>query len=297
MPKTVDVKKLKSLMGSLEKEYGEGSVYTLGSSKANAKIERWSTGIEQFDEIIGGGMPCGRIVEIFGPESAGKTSLCYHLLARHRYAVHAPIEGTFDSERSAIFGNKKGQLILRMPKNGEETLETLNEFAKINMPIVSIDSVPAMKSKKEMNNEDMEKEGQRSQTAKMLSDRLPKIVHQCELSGTTAIFINQLRDKMNASLFGEKDDTPGGRALKFYSSLRIRVARKAWIEIPNKNPKIDSDKQAVGLIMIVKVIKSKVSNPRGICEIPMFFDRGFVSHDDIKPIRDELMKKEREKYK
>ena len=125
---------------------------------------------------------------------------------------------------------------------------------------------------------------------------LPTIQRICEQSGTTLILVNQVRDKMNAMLFGEKEDTPGGRAIKFYSSIRIKVARRAWIEIPNKNPAVSSNNEKVGLIMKAKVTKSKVSNPFGEAELPFFFDRGFVSFDDVKPIRNEIMKKRKEQY-
>lgn len=118
-----------------------------------------------------------------------------------------------------------------------------------------------------------------------------------EKSETTVIFINQVRDKFGAMMFGEKTDTPGGRALKFYSSVRIQVARRMWITIPNKDPKNSAAEEKVGLVMRVKVIKSKICNPYGEAELPFFFDRGFVSADDVKSIRLELMKKNNEKVK
>jgi RecA/RadA recombinase len=96
---------------------------------------------------------------------------------------------------------------------------------------------------------------------------------------------------MNAMMFGEKTDTPGGRKLKHACSLRIQVARRAWIEIPNKDPRNSATTEKVGLIMKCKVVKSKVCNPMGECEIPLFFDRGFVSFDDVQAIRKELMQK------
>ena len=133
-------------------------------------------------------------------------------------------------------------------------------------------------------------------TARLFSKSLPSIVHICEETGTTLVLINQVRDKMNAMLFGEKDDTPGGRAIKFYSSVRIKVARKAWIDIPNKNPKKSEAAEKVGIIMKAKIQKSKVSNPYGEAELPFFFDRGFVSFDDVNDIRKELMKRKKEEY-
>ena len=105
-----------------------------------------------------------------------------------------------------------------------------------------------------------------------------------------------MRDKVGAMMFGEKTRTPGGHKLKHSASIRLQVARKGWIEIPNKNPKNSAINEKVGLIMKVKVVKSKVCNPLGECEIPLFFDRGFVSFDDIKPIRVELLHKRAEQY-
>lgn len=291
----VDKKKLLEVMKTIEKQYGVGSIYTLGSNKAKLEIPRWSTGIEELDAITGGGMPEGRLIEIFGPESAGKTSLAYHLMAQHEVALDVPIEGTFDAQRAKVFGNRKGQLVVRRADTGEQTLEIVREFARCGIGLAVVDSVPSMITEKEFEEEDMEKAGQPGRIAALLSSKLPKIVNICEKSGTTLIFINQLRDQMNAMLFGPQTHTPGGRALKHYCSLRIQVARKEWIKIPNKDPKNSAKDIIVGLIMKLKVMKSKVCNPLGECEIPMFFDRGFVSHDEVKPIRQELMKLAKER--
>ena len=127
-------------------------------------------------------------------------------------------------------------------------------------------------------------------TARLLNKYLPTIEEIIEVTGTTVIFINQVRDKMNAMLFGEKTDTPGGRKLKHACSLRIQVARRAWIEIPNKDPRNSAKTEKIGLIMKCKAVKSKVSNPMGECEIPLIFDRGFVSFDEVPSIRKEIMK-------
>ena len=125
---------------------------------------------------------------------------------------------------------------------------------------------------------------------------MPTVEEIIEVTGTTLIFINQVRDKMNAMMFGEKTDTPGGRKLKHACSLRIQVARKAWIEIPNKNPCNSATNEKIGLIMKCKVQKSKVCNPMGECEIPLFFDRGFVSFDEVKSIRTEIMRQRAAQY-
>ena len=130
----------------------------------------------------------------------------------------------------------------------------------------------------------------------MMNKYLPTVEEIIEVTGTSIIFVNQVRDKIGAMMFGEKTDTPGGRKLKHACSLRIQVARRAWIEIPNKNPHNSAANEKVGFIMKCKVVKSKVSNPQGECEIPCFFDRGFVSFDDVPIIRKELMKQRAEQY-
>lgn len=284
-------------MKQINKEFGEGTIYTLGSKRSILKIPRWSTGIEQLDDIIGGGMPCGRIIEIFGPESAGKTTLAYHLMSQCEMALDIPIEGTFDNERAEVFGNHRGQLFVSRANVGEEALKEGWVFTKAGGDLVVIDSVPSMITRKEFEENDFEKESQRGRIAAMLSGKLPKIVAKAEQMGTTWIFINQLRDEMGGMIFGPQTHTPGGRALKHYCSLRIQVNRVDWIKIPNKYDDSNSAKEKnVGLILKCKVIKSKVCNPLGECEIPLFFDRGFVSFDDVQDIRKELMKKERERY-
>lgn len=296
-PKLTKKQNLVVAMKSINEEFGEGTIYTLGSKRANLEIPRWSTGIEQLDAIIGGGIPQGRIIEIYGPESAGKTTLAYHLMSMCETALDIPIEGTFDSERAAVFGNHKGQLFVSRANVGEEALKQGWTFTKAGGDLVVIDSVPSMITRKEFEETDFEKESQRGRIAAMLSSKLPKIVAKAEETGTTWIFINQLRDEMNAMLFAPQSHTPGGRALKHYCSLRIEVRRIDWIKIPNKYDSSNSAKEKnVGLILKCKVVKSKVCNPLGECEIPLFFDRGFVSFDDVIPIRKELMKREREIY-
>lgn len=284
-------------MKAINDEFGEGTVYTLGSKKANLEIPRWSTGIQDLDNILGGGVPKGRIIEIFGPESAGKTTLAYHLMAQCELALDVPIEGTFDAQRAEVFGNKKGQLFVSRANVGEEALKEGYTFTKAGGDIVVIDSVPSLITRKEFDEEDFEKEGQRGRIAALLSSKLPKIVAKAEEMGTTWIFVNQLRDEMGMMLFGPTTHTPGGRALRHYASLRIQVNRTEWIKIPNKYDTTNSAKdKIVGAIIKCKVVKSKVSNPQGECELAIFFDRGFVSFDDVDTIRKELMKKEKELY-
>ena len=277
---------------AIEKKEGEGSVFQLGSAKANLKIHRWSTGIEDLDHILGGGMPEGRIVEIFGAESSGKTSLAYHLCALHELALNIPIEGTFDAKRAASFGNKKGQMLIYRAKYGEQALNRAMDFGEAGCPIIVIDSIPSCIPKVDMDKarKDLEDGTGIGGIARLMGKALPPLEEIIEITGTTVILINQIRDKMNAMMFGEKTDTPGGHKLRHACSVRIQVSRKAWIDIPNKDAKNSATTEKIGLIMKVKVVKSKVCNPMGEAEIPMFFDRGFVSFNDIAKIRQEHMK-------
>lgn len=291
-----------ALCNSINKKEGEGSIYSIGSKNANLKINRWSTGIEDLDAIIGGGMPEGRIVEIFGAESSGKTTLLYHLCGLHELCLDIPIEGTFDAERAKVFGNKPKQMLIYRAKYGEDALNKTIKFAKAGIPLIGIDSVPSMTPKEDAEKvlKSAEKDSIEEQriggTARLLNKYLPTVEEIIEVTGTTVIFINQVRDKMNALLFGEKTDTPGGRKLKHACSLRIQVARRAWIEIPNKDPRNSAKTEKIGLIMKCKVVKSKVSNPMGECEIPLIFDRGFVSFDEVPQIRKEIMKQRAQQF-
>lgn len=291
-----------ALCNSINKKEGEGSIYSIGSKNANLKINRWSTGIEDLDAIIGGGIPEGRIVEIFGAESSGKTTLLYHLCGLHELCLDIPIEGTFDAERAKVFGNKPKQMLIYRAKYGEDALNKTIKFAKAGIPLIGIDSVPSMTPKEDAEKvlKSAEKDSIEEQriggTARLLNKYLPTVEEIIEVTGTTVIFINQVRDKMNAMLFGEKTDTPGGRKLKHACSLRIQVARRAWIEIPNKDPRNSAKTEKIGLIMKCKVVKSKVSNPMGECEIPLIFNRGFVSFDEVPQIRKEIMKQRAQQF-
>lgn len=290
------------LCNNINKKEGQGSVYTIGSDNANLKINRWSTGIEDLDAIIGGGMPEGRVIEIYGPESSGKTTLLYHLCGLHPMCLDIPIEGTFDAERAKVFGNRPKQMLVYRAKYGEDAFNKTIQFSKAGIPLIGIDSVPSMVPKEDAEkvlksaDKDSIEEQRIGGTARLMNKYLPTVEEVIEVTGTTVVFINQVRDKMNAMMFGEKTDTPGGHKLKHACSLRIQVARRAWIEIPNKDPRNSATTEKVGLIMKCKVVKSKVCNPMGECEIPLFFDRGFVSFDDVASIRKELMIKRAEQF-
>lgn len=287
------------LCKSIEKKNGEGSIYQLGSSKAKLNIPRKSTMIEDLDAVIGGGIPVGRMIEIYGPESSGKTSLAFHLASLYDLCLYIPAEGTFDAERARVFGNRPKQLLIYNNTYGEDAMEKAIDFAKVGIPLIIIDSVPFLMPKYDYETveDNTEKDLRIGGVARLLTKTIPPLTKICERTGTTVIFINQVRDKMDAMLFGEKTSTPGGHMLKHACSLRMQVARRQWIEVPNKNPANSAANEKIGLIMKGKITKSKICNPYGEVELPMLFDRGFVSHDDVIEIRKEIMARNRKRSK
>ena len=281
----------------------QGSVYSLGSKSEILDIPRWSTGLADLDNIIGGGMPCGRTVEIFGAESAGKTTLAYQMCAQHEMCLDIPIEGTFDKSRAELFGNKKKQMLIYRARYGEKAFNRAIRFAEEGIPLIVIDSVPSMQPKEDVEkirkavNTDSESEMRIGGVARLMDKYLPTLEDVIEQTGTTVIFINQIRDKMNALPFGDNIQTPGGHKLKHSCSLRIQVARKGYIEIPNHNPFNTETKERIGMIMKVKVVKSKICPPMQSCEIPLFYERGFVDFADLDNVRKEIMEEHKKKYK
>lgn len=291
------------LCSEISKKEGDGSVYSLGSKNGVLKIPRWGTGLPELDNIIGGGMPKGRTIEIFGGESAGKTSLAYHLCSQHEICLDIPIEGTFDSDRAKVFGNKPKQMLVYRARYGEKAFNRAIRFAEEGIPLIIIDSVPSMKPKDDIDkirkavNTDSEQETRIGGVARLMDKYLPTLEDVIEQTGTTVIFINQIRDKMNALPFGDNIQTPGGHKLKHSCSLRIQVARKGYIDIPNHNPYNTANKETIGMIMKCKVVKSKVCSPKGECEIPLIYDMGFIPFEDLQDVRKEIMTERREKYK
>lgn len=281
----------------------KGSVYSLGSKSDALKIPRWSTGLIDLDSIIGGGVPKGRTIEIFGAESAGKTTLAYQLCAQHEMCLNIPIERTFDSERAKLFGNRPKQMLIYNAQYGEKAFNRAIRFAEEGIPLIVIDSVPSLQPKDDIEkirkavNTDSEQEMRIGGVARLMDKYLPTLEDVIEQTGTTVIFINQIRDKMNVLPFGDNIQTPGGHKLKHSCSLRIQVARKGYIEIPNHNPFNTETKERIGMIMKVKVVKSKVCNPMQSCEIPLFYERGFVDFADLDDVRKEIMNEHKKKYK
>jgi len=294
--------KILELCNTINKKSGDGTLYQLGSKHEVLNVPRWSTGIQDLDNIIGGGIPEGRVIEISGAESSGKTTLLHHLHSLHEMCLHMPVEGTFDASRARAFGNDKNLNIFRA-SCGEDAMNQTLLFAQAGMPLITIDSVPSLVPRDDMEkvnkgaSKNTVEEQRLGGIARLLTKMLPSIEDACAITGTTVIFTNQLRDKMNAQPFGEKTQTTGGHKLKHACSIRLQIARKKWIEIPNNNPSNSAQMEKVGLIMKVKVAKSKVCNPFGECELPLFFHCGFVSFDEVPSIRADLMKTSKEFWK
>lgn len=211
---------------------------------------------------------------------------------------------TFDSERARLFGNTpKQMLVYNKCRYGEKAFNRAIRFAEEGIPLEVIDSVPSMQPKDDIDkirkavNTDSETELRIGGVARLMDKYLPTLEDVIEQTGTTVIFINQIRDKMNAMPFGDNIQTPGGHKLKHSASLRIQVARKSYIDIPNYNPYNSANKETIGMIMKCKVVKSKVCNPKGECEIPLFYERGFVDFADLDEVRKEIMQEHKKKYK
>ena len=138
----MDLEQIQRLCREVEKKSGKGSIFMIGK-ESNMQIPRWSTSIESLDSLLGGGIPYGRIIEIFGPESSGKTSLVYWLMSLHKLGLYIPIEGTYDETRALQIGVKKKQMIVHRANYGEEAINDIIKFAKAGIPIIALDSVPS----------------------------------------------------------------------------------------------------------------------------------------------------------
>lgn len=301
----IDIEGIENLVKSISKSEGKDSISGVGKDMPSiVDVPRWSTGLEDLDDMLGGGMPCGRMIEIYGAESSGKTSLVQHLCARQPVCLYIPIEGTFIASRARVFGNRPRQLIVyKRAKYGEQVMNRIIQFSEKGIPLAVSDSVPYMQRKQDVDkimksahNNDINVLGVGG-IACLMNDYLPALKEVIEISGTTVIFVNQIRDTVGSFGFGEQTHTPGGHQFRHTMSIRIHVARKDWIKIPNYNPKSSAKDEKVGLIMKCKTVKNKTYAPQHECELPMFFEKGFVRFMDIDGIRKELMKERREYYK
>jgi recombination protein RecA len=265
---------LKESLADIHKQFGKGSAFRLGDGESLA-VEVIPIGIPSLDRALGvGGFPRGRIIEIYGPESGGKSTLAMHLIAAAQkaggQAAYVDVEHSFDPRYGKVIGMDVENLIVSQPDYGEQALEITNSLVKSgDMDVIVIDSVAALVPKAELEGD--VGQPQMGLQARLMSQGLRMLTGNVSKSKVILVFINQLRDKIGV-MFGNPETTTGGKALKFYASLRLDVRRKEVIK--------DGDRP-VGAITRIKVVKNKVAAPFGEAELVMIYGEGFSAEADL----------------